>query len=168
MTFADVHHVVAWKHDGVTDLDNLALLCRYHHGVVHKKSWSMTGNANEELTVVGPTGRSWCRAHRHCGPGWRTDRRDGAINAFAQRSSIVPKNAVYSEHGKARIPRSRPDGGNADPGIGIATPIGLVPRQRDEGDEVGEEPRADERARVEHLVEAEDAAARGPAASAHR
>jgi hypothetical protein len=57
VTFADVHHVVAWKPDGGTDLDNLALLCRYHHGVVHKKGWSMTGNANEKLTVVGPTGR---------------------------------------------------------------------------------------------------------------
>ncbi len=33
------------------------VLCRYHHGVVHRKGWSMTGNANEELTVVGPTGR---------------------------------------------------------------------------------------------------------------
>jgi hypothetical protein len=57
VTFADVHHVVPWKHDGGTDLDNLVLLCRYHHGVVHRKGWSMTGNANEELTVVGPTGR---------------------------------------------------------------------------------------------------------------
>ncbi len=56
-TFADVHHVVPWKHDGGTDLDNLALVCRYHHGVVHRKGWSMTGNANDELTVVGPTGR---------------------------------------------------------------------------------------------------------------
>ncbi len=57
VTFADVHHIVAWKHDGGTDLDNLVLLCRYHHGLVHRKGWSMTGNANEELTVVGPTGR---------------------------------------------------------------------------------------------------------------
>ncbi len=57
VTFADVHHVVPWKHGGGTDLDNLTLLCRYHHGVVHRKGWSMTGNANEELTIVGPTGR---------------------------------------------------------------------------------------------------------------
>ena len=57
VTFADVHHVVAWNHHGGTDLDNLALLCRYHHGVVHRRGWSMTGNANEELTIVGPTGR---------------------------------------------------------------------------------------------------------------
>jgi hypothetical protein len=57
VTFADVHHIVPWKPHGRTDLDNLALLCRHHHGVVHRKGWSMTGNANSELTIVGPTGR---------------------------------------------------------------------------------------------------------------
>jgi hypothetical protein len=57
VTFADVHHIVPWKPGGGTDLPNLVLLCRHHHGVVHRKGWSMSGNANEELTVVGPTGR---------------------------------------------------------------------------------------------------------------
>jgi hypothetical protein len=57
VTFADVHHIVPWKPTGRTDLDNLVLVCRHHHGVVHRKGWSMTGNANEELTIVGPTGR---------------------------------------------------------------------------------------------------------------
>jgi Domain of unknown function (DUF222)/HNH endonuclease len=57
VTFADVHHIVPWKSGGRTDLPNLALLCEFHHGVVHRKVWSMSGNANEELTIVGPTGR---------------------------------------------------------------------------------------------------------------
>ncbi len=55
--FADVHHIVPWKPGGLTDLDNLVLLCRHHHGVVHRKGWTMAGNANEELTMVGPSGR---------------------------------------------------------------------------------------------------------------
>jgi Domain of unknown function (DUF222)/HNH endonuclease len=57
VAFADVHHVVPWEPGGKTDLDNLACLCRHHHGVVHRKGWSMTGNANEELSIVGPSGR---------------------------------------------------------------------------------------------------------------
>jgi hypothetical protein len=57
VTFTNVHHVVAWKPGGTTDLPNLALMCEHHHGVVHRKGWTMSGNANEELTVVGPTGR---------------------------------------------------------------------------------------------------------------
>ncbi|HEX4127091.1 MAG TPA: DUF222 domain-containing protein [Acidimicrobiales bacterium] len=56
-TFTNVHHIVPWKPDGRTDLDNLALACEFHHHLVHSKGWSMTGNANEDLTIVGPTGR---------------------------------------------------------------------------------------------------------------
>ncbi len=56
--WADVHHIKWWKRDqGPTDLPNLCLLCTHHHGVLHRNGWSMSGNANEELTVVGPTGR---------------------------------------------------------------------------------------------------------------
>ena len=57
LSFAHVHHVVAWKPGGRTDLDNLVLLCRHHHGLVHRNGWSMSGNANEELTISGPSGR---------------------------------------------------------------------------------------------------------------
>ncbi len=68
-TFTNVHHIVPWKARGRTDLENLALLCRHHHGVVHRKGWMMSGNANEELTIVIPEGRvmtsrpspSWAR-----------------------------------------------------------------------------------------------------------
>jgi len=57
VTFTDVHHIVPWKPGGGTDLPNLALLCRHHHGVVHRKGWNMSGNANQELHFVGPSGR---------------------------------------------------------------------------------------------------------------
>jgi hypothetical protein len=72
-TFVRVHHLEEWKPGGGTDLPNLVLLCRHHHGVVHRNGWSMTGNANEELTITGPTGRVtvsrpsllWARATDH-------------------------------------------------------------------------------------------------------
>jgi hypothetical protein len=57
MTFTNIHHVVPWKPDGHTDIDNLALLCLHHHHLVHSRGWTMSGDANEELTVVGPSGR---------------------------------------------------------------------------------------------------------------
>jgi hypothetical protein len=57
VTFAAVHHITPWKLGGGTDLDNLVLLCKHHHGVVHRDGWSMSGNPNEELSVVGPSGR---------------------------------------------------------------------------------------------------------------
>jgi hypothetical protein len=57
VTFTNVHHIVPWKPGGRTDLDNIALVCLHHHHVVHSEGWTMSGNANEELRFVGPTGR---------------------------------------------------------------------------------------------------------------
>jgi Domain of unknown function (DUF222)/HNH endonuclease len=57
VTFTNAHHIKPWKPDGRTDLDNLALLCEYHHRRMHTKEWVMSGDANGELTFVGPTGR---------------------------------------------------------------------------------------------------------------
>jgi hypothetical protein len=34
----DVHHVVAWPH-GPTNVDNLTLVCRVHHRLVHEHGW---------------------------------------------------------------------------------------------------------------------------------
>ena len=57
VTFANVHHIVPWKPGGTTDLPNIVLVCKHHHGLVHRKVWTMAGNANEELTFLGPSGR---------------------------------------------------------------------------------------------------------------
>ena len=57
-TFVNPHHLRWWKRDrGKTDLDNLALLCEHHHGLVHSKAWKLEGDANGELNFVGPSGR---------------------------------------------------------------------------------------------------------------
>ncbi|HEY1830344.1 MAG TPA: DUF222 domain-containing protein [Acidimicrobiales bacterium] len=59
VVFTNVHHIKEWKPDrGPTNLDNLALLCVHHHGVVHSKQWTMSGSANDVLTFVGPSGRT--------------------------------------------------------------------------------------------------------------
>ncbi len=71
VTFTNVHHITPWKPDGRTDLDNLALLCDHHHHRVHSREWSMSGNANEELTFVGPSGR--CMTSRPS-PLWASPR----------------------------------------------------------------------------------------------
>ncbi|HVT41338.1 MAG TPA: DUF222 domain-containing protein [Acidimicrobiales bacterium] len=56
-TFTNAHHIEPWTPRGPTDIDNLALLCVHHHARIHAKEWTMRGNANEELTFVGPSGR---------------------------------------------------------------------------------------------------------------
>jgi len=59
VVFTNMHHIKEWKPDrGPTDLDNLVLLCMHHHGLVHSKRWRISGNPNEVLTFVGPSGRA--------------------------------------------------------------------------------------------------------------
>ncbi|MGH8839127.1 MAG: DUF222 domain-containing protein [Jiangellaceae bacterium] len=36
------HHIVHWADGGSTDLDNLVLLCGYHHRVIHHQGWQVT------------------------------------------------------------------------------------------------------------------------------
>jgi hypothetical protein len=55
--FTDVHHIVHWIDQGMTDLPNLVTLCDHHHHRVHEGKWQMTGNANGILQFVGPSGR---------------------------------------------------------------------------------------------------------------
>ncbi len=37
----DAHHSIHWADDGNTDLDDLVLLCWYHHHLLHEQHWSL-------------------------------------------------------------------------------------------------------------------------------
>ena len=41
-SWCDAHHVDEWDHDGPTDIDNMAELCRHHHRVTHRPGWVMS------------------------------------------------------------------------------------------------------------------------------
>jgi len=55
--FTKVHHIVQWIDGGMTDLDNLVLLCDHHHHRVHEGRWQVSGNSNGILRFLGPTER---------------------------------------------------------------------------------------------------------------
>ena len=44
-----VHHIQHWSHGGPTDLDNLILLCGFHHRFVHEHGWHITTNENNQF-----------------------------------------------------------------------------------------------------------------------
>ena len=64
--FTDAHHLVSWLDGGCTDLANALLLCRWHHGRVHRSAarggWVVTAadagrGADGPLVFVGPGDR---------------------------------------------------------------------------------------------------------------
>ncbi len=54
-SWCDAHHVEHWvAHDGSTDLDNLALLCRRHHVLVHEGGWMLGRDENGDWQARAP------------------------------------------------------------------------------------------------------------------
>ncbi len=52
--FTQAHHVEWWSRGGGTDLDNLVLVCGFHHRLVHEHGWELTRDADGELNWVRP------------------------------------------------------------------------------------------------------------------
>lgn len=46
--WCDAHHVIEWADEGRTVMVNLVLLCRRHHGVVHRTGWSVSLNDDRD------------------------------------------------------------------------------------------------------------------------
>jgi hypothetical protein len=47
--FTQAHHIRFWRNGGRTDLDNLVLICSFHHKLVHEHGWWIEGDADVEL-----------------------------------------------------------------------------------------------------------------------
>jgi len=51
----DGHHLVHWINGGPTDLDNLVLLCRRHHRMVHEGGWQLIKTEHQKIVTIAPT-----------------------------------------------------------------------------------------------------------------
>lgn len=52
------HHLVHWSDGGATDLDNLVLLCGFHHRLLHEGRWRTSGHPGTHLRFHDPSGRA--------------------------------------------------------------------------------------------------------------
>jgi len=58
LRFTDAHHLVHWTDGGSTDLDNLILLCSFHHRKVHEGGWRVEFWGRERRAAfLDPRGR---------------------------------------------------------------------------------------------------------------
>ena len=57
--FTQVHHIQFWSRGGRTELDNLVLICAFHHKLVHEMGWSLRRQANGSLEWLRPGGERY-------------------------------------------------------------------------------------------------------------
>src|SRR5205814_3506470 len=62
--FTQAHHIVWWSGGGRTDLDNLLLVCSFHHKLVHELGWTVHRDAEGMVRWLRPDG-----SMHHAGPG---------------------------------------------------------------------------------------------------
>jgi hypothetical protein len=56
--FVDAHHIRHWADGGETSMDNLVLLCRRHHRLVHEGGFGVHARVNGEIRFTYPDGRT--------------------------------------------------------------------------------------------------------------
>lgn len=59
----DAHHIVHWADGGPTSLDNLLMLCRHHHTVIHNTPWTVHIDADTGQPVWTPPPQVDLRQH---------------------------------------------------------------------------------------------------------
>jgi hypothetical protein len=55
--FVDAHHIRHWADGGDTSIDNLVLLCRHHHRLVHEHGFGVERAADSRIRFSRPDGR---------------------------------------------------------------------------------------------------------------
>jgi hypothetical protein len=62
--FTQAHHIAWWERGGTTDLDNLVLICSFHHRLVHEHGWRLRREADGTMSWFHPDGTPY-----RAGPG---------------------------------------------------------------------------------------------------
>ena len=56
VSWCDAHHIRYWQHDGLTELENLVLLCNRHHHHVHRHDLQLKLSPDSDLDITMPDG----------------------------------------------------------------------------------------------------------------
>ena len=62
--FTQAYHIVSWERGGSTDLDNLVLVCTFHHKLVHEYRWAVERGPRGSVRWFRPDGSRYV-----AGPG---------------------------------------------------------------------------------------------------
>ena len=65
-TFLHGHHIRHWLHGGETSMENLVMLCTFHHHLVHEGGWTVSAIAGGGFAFRSPSGEPLAPQ-----PAWR-------------------------------------------------------------------------------------------------
>lgn len=57
--FTQAHHIVWWERGGTTELNNLLLVCTFHHKLVHEYGWGVRRDQDGTVRWLRPDGRPY-------------------------------------------------------------------------------------------------------------
>ena len=87
--FTHAHHLVWWGDGGRTDLDNLLLLCTFHHKLVHELGWTVRRRADGTVEWRDPGGQPYRAGPAPPDEGARQEPLT-AVGSLGQAPSPVP------------------------------------------------------------------------------
>ncbi|MFT5139103.1 MAG: hypothetical protein ACI9H8_000422 [Lysobacterales bacterium] len=95
--FVDAHHIKHWADGGETSMDNLVLLCRTHHRLVHEGGFGVKANPGGTIKFTLPSGKVIPR-----GPDTRFRGNLKAIKSVNRNNglNITPKTPVPAWYGE--------------------------------------------------------------------
>jgi hypothetical protein len=96
--YIDAHHIEHWANGGETSVDNLVLLCRHHHHLVHEGGFGLERTADGHLRFTRPDGRV-IDAHPVLPASGSVDGLRGNLQAVDASAWIIPADAL--DHGIA-------------------------------------------------------------------
>ena len=105
--FVDAHHIHHWADGGRTALDNLVLLCRYHHRLIHTEGYTIQLNRGAAAGRGGDrTDGHAIQLNRPAAPGLETGVTAGAGTQVTIRR---PDASPMPRHVALRVPLDGPD-----------------------------------------------------------
>jgi hypothetical protein len=129
--FVDAHHVQHWCDGGETSLDNLVLLCRYHHRLLHQEGYGIEKGSGD-FEFVLPDGpklpRALARQFAAC-----DEQREGALVNDRQANeelAIECQHAVLGLHIDSRTAVTRWLGEQMDYSLGVGALMGIAETSR--------------------------------------
>ena len=94
--FLDAHHIEHWAKGGATDLDNLLLLCGYHHRLLHEGGYRVTRTSGGAVLFHRRDGRPIAAC-----PGRRSRGRPAGLPSTRRPDACVPLSNDRLELGPA-------------------------------------------------------------------